>query len=369
MSRHPPPAYLASDLPRHHAVVLPRVNLRLSAAERRLLLVLLDLLLLNASLLVAVCIWNGVPLTLYAVLDTSKWYVTLSALWLIVATALDLYNLARSASTSSIIGSTGAAVLVTGLIYVLIPWLTPPITARSYVFGFLGFGVIAVCAWRIVYAQAFAQPAFWRRVLILGVNEASRCLAEDLDQAGQLKDANPYRGTGYQVVGMVVDTDESEDCDVRAAGRFALFRSPENLAQLAHEHGVDEIVFAIDRARPVRPAVYEALLDCREQGLLVSSLAAVSERLSARLPVDYVRRDLGVLFNSDDSPAVRLYGIAKRLVDILCALLGLLVLTPLAPVIALTESFLLARSPVLQSGARGQGRAHLSAPQIPLHDR
>ena len=56
---------------------------RLTLAERRTLLLLVDLVLINASLILALAVWEGVRVTPAVLLDSSKWYVTLSIIWLI----------------------------------------------------------------------------------------------------------------------------------------------------------------------------------------------------------------------------------------------------------------------------------------------
>ena len=64
--------------------------------ERQMLLRVVDLVLLNASLLVSLTIFSGFPLSLRAALDAAKWFVTLSALWLVLAAALDVYDVVRA---------------------------------------------------------------------------------------------------------------------------------------------------------------------------------------------------------------------------------------------------------------------------------
>ena len=70
----------------------------LTAIERKYLLFLVDLSLVNGSLLAAVTLWNDFSPSLPVVLAHFKWFITLSVLWWIIGAVLDIYNLARSAS-------------------------------------------------------------------------------------------------------------------------------------------------------------------------------------------------------------------------------------------------------------------------------
>jgi hypothetical protein len=53
-------------------------------------------------------------------------------------------------------------------------------------------------------------------------------------------------------------------------------------------------------------------------------MATVYERLTGRVPIDYVGRDLYMVLPMDDSAIERAYKIAKRFVDVGFALAGLM---------------------------------------------
>jgi len=308
-----------------------RIGLRLAATERKMLLMLIDLLLINGALLAAVTIWNAFPLSLAALVDHGKWFITLSVLWLIIGTVLDVYNLARAASTTSIIINTSLAVLLSVFVYLAIPWLTPVLGTRSYAFGFLLLSVSTVVAWRVFYAQALVQPAFRRRVLILRSEESARALIHDLKKAGQGEDANPFRGTGYQIVGLVADQPTQ---GLGGVGEIPLLGEARRLVQLAREHEADEIVTAVDDGRSLSVEAYQALLDCRELGLQINSLATVYERLTGRLPVDYAQADMHLVLGPTDSLVAYLYAAVKRLEDIVLGVVGLVLLALICPFVA-----------------------------------
>lgn len=314
----------------------PRAGLRLTARERGRLLVFVDLILINGALLAAATFWNEFSPSLGVVLASYKWFVTLSAVWLVVGTVLDVYDLARSSSTTSIMASAGSAALVSALLYLAIPWLTPPILHRIYALGFVLLAASTVVAWRVLYAQALVQPAFRRRALVLGSVESAGELARTLQEGGRPGDANPFRGTGYHVVGLVSPQVEATPEEAGAPeSRVSYLGDVGQLVRLARQHGVDEIVVASADRQGLCQEACEVLLDCRELGLQVSSLAAVYERLTGRLPVEHAWRDVNLILDPADSPASRLYVAFKRLLDVVLALLGLAIMGQLMPLIAL----------------------------------
>ena len=79
------------------------------------------------------------------------------------------------------------------------------------------------------------------------------------------------------------------------------------------------------------------LLDCRELGIQVSTVEAISERLTARLPVEYACFDLGAILNLRDEPMLRLYLVVKRLFDVCLSVVGIAALALLAPAVALAN--------------------------------
>ncbi len=321
----------ASGWERERAV--PRAGVRLSAMERKWLLIGFDLVLVNAALLFAAVRWNGFVLSQVSVVAYYKWFLTLSVLWLAIGTILDIYSLPRAASTTTIIASAGSAALVTTVLYLMIPWLTPPILHRSYAIGFVVLTTGLLLVWRVIYARALVHPAFTRYGLIVGGTAAALDQVELVQQAGRQSDANPFRGTGYGIIGRVADLDAGE-----SPGDIPLLGDVRKLVRLARQHGVDEIIVAPTHEQELCLDAREVLLDCRELGLQVSSLASVYERLTGRLPVDRACYDLQLLLSPPDSPSARLYAASKRTMDIVLSVIGLAALAVMLPFIILANA-------------------------------
>ena len=318
--------------PREKVRSMPRAGLRFTSIERKWLLIGFDLVLVNSALVIAAVRWNEFVLSRANLAAYYKWFLTLSILWLVVGTILDIYSLPRAASTTTIIGSAGSAALATTLLYLVIPWLTPPILHRSYAVGFVCLTGALVLSWRVVYARALVHPAFARYGLIVGGTASVLEQVRLVQEAGQLDDGNPFRGTGYAIIGRVADPDvEDAQCDIPLLGHVR------KLVRLSRQYGVDEIIVAATSEQELCLDAREVLLDCRELGLQVSSLSSVYERLTGRLPVDRACYDLQLLLSPADSPGARLYAASKRAIDIVLSLIGLAAFAVVMPFIALAN--------------------------------
>lgn len=315
-----------------------RTRLSLHISERRILLGVVDILFLCISLLLAVVLWNGFAPSEALDIGYAKWYLTLAIIWLVSASVLDVYDLARSASATAILGPIVLAVLGATLFYLSIPWLTPPIQSRSYGFGLIALGMISVTGWRVFYAFFFHQPGFYRRVLLLTPPTLPPLVAS-LFTGPATERPNPYRGTGYQVMGIVVHSNEIQETQIGPEFEFPwpVLGRTQDLVQVARTLAVDEIVLAYAQDEVINADLFEVLLDCQELGFSIYPFTVIHEKLGARLPVEYATRDANILMCQQEQSLQRLYGCAKWLMDLVLGVGGLLFLLCVTPVVWLAN--------------------------------
>ena len=177
--------------------------LRLTLSERRLLLVTLDVAVLAAALIVALqtapgLAWRPALNPLYA-----RWFATLVAVWLVSGVLFDVYHLPRASHPAQSVRAITAAGVLAVTAYVLTPWLTPPLSSRSLLLVFAALAVTGLVGWRMLYAKVLAQPWSKQRALIVGAGHAGHSLVQAVQQVTGTP--NPYRGSGYDLVGFVDD--------------------------------------------------------------------------------------------------------------------------------------------------------------------
>lgn len=313
-------------------IQLPRLSL--CASERLLMLAVVDVLVLNGALLAALALRFNYRLSLSTLFQAPVYFVLLTALWLVWAVFFDCYELPRTAVVSQSAWSTAGAALVTALVYLAIPFYTPHFPAsRLSVYLFVGLATVTVPAWRALYAAVFVQPAFHRRLLIVGAGRSGAELAREL--AGTPRYGNPYAGSGYQVVGFVDDDPAKAGTEVEGA---PVLGDRYDLQRLVAEHRVDMLVLSITHTYGTKAELFQALLDCQEQGIRLEPMASLYERLTGRVPVEHAGRNLHVILPLSESPGRRAFWATKRLIDLLAGAVGIVVLALIVPWVVLANA-------------------------------
>jgi exopolysaccharide biosynthesis polyprenyl glycosylphosphotransferase len=200
--------------------------------------------------------------------------------------------------------------------YFLLPRNALP---RLFFLFFCAIALTSVALWRWAYATAFALPALCRRILIAGAGWAGHALAQAL--SGQ-------ESADYQVVGFVDDDPAKQGAEI--AG-LPVLGSSADLRALVRTYHVDEVVLAITHG--MHGELFQALMDCRAAGTPVTRMPDLYEQLTRRVPVEHVNEGWVLDALSGFSALTHLGRAGKRLLDLLCGLLGLVglgFLTPLA---------------------------------------
>ena len=337
---------------RRWRVSLP--SLRLTTSERRWMLALIDVLVLNAALLVALALRYDYPLSWATLFEAPIYFLLLTILWFVWASFFDCYDLPRTADGSQSAWSTGRAALLTALTYLAIPYFTPHFpTSRLSAYLFVGLATLSVPAWRLLYASVFSQPTFQQRLLIVGAGQSGSELAREL--AGTPRYGNPYAGSGYAVVGFIDDDPAKGSAEVEGV---PVLGNRYDLRRLVEELEVDILVLAITHTPQIHPTLFRAILECRERGIRVVPMSSLYERLTGKVPVVHAGRNLHVVLPLSDLPMQRLFWAVKRLFDLFASLIGLLVLGLVIPWVTLANA-IWSRGPLLYWQARvGKGGKH-----------
>lgn len=307
------------------------ITFHLNPSERKIVLAAVDVVLLCGALIIAITTQTDWLPSLEAVLAPYKWWVTLALVWLPLATLLEAYDLPRTSSAPNSILSATTAVVLTLLVYSLIPWLTPPLASRGLLFLSILIAVGLIAVWRGLYAILFVQPAFHEQAVVVGAGWAGSYLARALQAVPAF--GNPFNGTGYRILGFF-DDDPAKQAEASVAG-LPVFGDCQALPEMVRRLGADEVVLAITHRHTMASTTFDALMACREQGIRITTMPALYERLLGRVPVEHIGRDLGAVLPIDTGPVDRLYGASKRLMDVLLGIVGLIPLALLMPFVAL----------------------------------
>jgi exopolysaccharide biosynthesis polyprenyl glycosylphosphotransferase len=167
----------------------------------------------------------------------------------------------------------------------------------------------------------WTAPAFLRRVLTIGAGRAGSELI------ALIQNISP---APFSLIGFV--DDDSEKLGKNIAG-LPVLGGTNDLENIIHEQQITDLIFAI--SGDMNPTLNAAILAVEEIGIEVTTMPIVYEELFGRVPISLLADDWLLRNFLDRSHASSSYELLKRLFDLLGAILGLLVLIPLYPLIAL----------------------------------
>ncbi|MDP3086372.1 MAG: TIGR03013 family PEP-CTERM/XrtA system glycosyltransferase [Rubrivivax sp.] len=179
-------------------------------------------------------------------------------------------------------------------------------------------GVAAVLMRRIYVTHSGAVTGERTRVLIFGTGKAAKIVGDTLE------DSDPLA----QIVGYVPGPNESEP----AVPLKMILNGDRPLTQIAHEHGVDEIIVALTERRAGSMPLRQ-LLDCKLFGIKVYDLATHFEKRLGLIRVEFVNAGWLVFGDGFNQGALR--SAVKRLFDVVFALLLIVLSAPVMIIAAL----------------------------------
>lgn len=298
--------------------------LRLRTTERRVILFIGDAVSAVLALLIALLLWSQRDfLNLsweFLGVRIPFWFYLLPILWLFLN--LDLYDMRRAHRRRETLGGILIATGLSIILYLLIFFLSEPNSLpRRGVAIFIGSAALLMFTWRMIYISIFSRPAFLRRVLIVGAGKAGTRLAEVV--AGS-------RPRPFLLVGLVDDDPEKLNLQIHG---FPVIASSADLETVAERERITDIVVAI--SGPMQPEMFAALLRCAERSVDITTMPVMYEELLGRVPIFLLQSDWLLRTFLDQARSRGFYEPAKRLVDILASLVGLLIFVLTFPFIAL----------------------------------
>jgi exopolysaccharide biosynthesis polyprenyl glycosylphosphotransferase len=309
-----------------NSAVQRRTRFPLQISQRKILLIFVDLALLNISLMLGLYFSEELPFSITTLAMQPLWFVTLSIMWLIIASANDNYDVMQAGKLSTSVLGIVKTLITTGLLYVFIQLLSPQLRAGWSTFLIVGtLSSTLIILWRVAYALVLVQPNFQRRAVIVGSGRASRSITRVIED----------HDVSYEIVGYV--TDEAPDKELHLKGDTVIGEWS-NLTAFVHDHEVSDLILAI--SGDMHPDQLKAVLKCFERGVRIVPMPEVFEEITGRIPVEYIS-ERWLLSLPIDWDSRRLYLIVKRGMDIILAgsgLLGLAIFFPIMAAIIKLES-------------------------------
>ena len=226
----------------------------------------------------------------------------------------DLYDLTTVRTSREVVirllQAVGTTLILVALLYVTLPWLAVgdgmflP-AAAAFLIGILG--------WRLVFNHFGSMQQFGERVLIIGTDATARTVARQV---------LAQRDFPYEIVGFI---DEDPKRIGESIVNPRVVGTPADIEQIVATRGVDRIFVGLSDRRGRLPI--RELLRAKLRGVRVEDVNTVYERLTGKLLVEDLRPSW--LIFSDDFRASRVTRESKRIFDVLLALTGLVIASPL----------------------------------------
>jgi exopolysaccharide biosynthesis polyprenyl glycosylphosphotransferase len=294
----------------------------LHLADRKLLLVFGDLLVLSLSLGLSLrlnLLGFGPLLSDHISLQLT-WWVILVALWLVLANAVKLFDLSLAAQPAKSAATASLMALVVCAIYLVIPvWSAPLTRSRFSWFIFVALSALGETVWRRTYGTLLHGGQYCRNVVVYGDSNTARELVALL-QERELRACT-------SVLGYIGACQVLEDIT-------PWLGAPSDLAGLLDSLPVDDLVVACENRRSLPKEERDALVACWQRGIQVLPLIDYCELVCAFVPVRWLGADLFALVHTVHSVYESLWQAARRVIDVIAAGTLLLLFALALPFIA-----------------------------------
>lgn len=309
---------------------------RLSAGERRVILIIGDLLAASLALLIALYFWAQKDAWLnfsWAFLKERPpaWFYLLPVIWLLLL--VELYDIRRASRAPDTIRGILIAAVISAGFYLLVYFSSEPNSLpRRGVAIFLVANTLLTFLWRMIYIRIFTAPVFLRKVLVIGAGKAGTTLVRTL------KDIHPLP---FKVIGYIDDDKKKQG---RKIEDHPVLGGSKDLFTIIEKENISDLIFAI--SGEMESEMFQVLLEAEERGIEISTMARVYEDLANRVPIFLLQSDWLLRSFVDQSHTSGFYEVIKRLIDILCAIAGIILLLLITPFISLAI-FLDSGAPIL----------------------
>ena len=297
-----------------------------SFLERKVLLVLIDLFALSVgqALFFAVIPKHNIMASLS--IQYLLPLLFLDVLWLFFSHTFDAYDVQVAESLSRSMLPVIEATIATWIAYSFFLFLPPiPLLSRTLVAASFLFAMVFLLMGRVFYSIILSKPVFRHRALIVGTGWTAQAIAEVLLKYGK---------SAYTLVGFVDDSwDEHNVAFHTPHTAYRVLGPYHSLVGLVLRHRIDTLVLATGNAFDEK--LLKSLAECLELGVEIIPMSLLYEKLTGRIPLEHIAHDWYIVMPVNH-PLTRPFNrLIKRGMDIVLASLGILLLLPFVPLIAL----------------------------------
>lgn len=301
---------------------------RLRIGERLVLLVLGDLLVGFLSLFLSLYYWGISERFLgFSRVFLEKrvpiWFYILPLVWVLIM--VELYDVHRASDWGKTVKGVAIAALIGFMLYLLLYFYysapSKALLPRRGVAGFLISVSLLTLLWRRIYIQVFSTTKFMRRVLVIGGGRNGSLF---------LSTINKLRNKPFLVVGIIDDNPEKLGQIIE---NVEVIGNSSQLLTIIDQHQISDLIVAI--GVDMQPATFQAILEAQERGVDILRMPIAYEELINRVPILSLEADWVLRTFVDQARGSIFYEMGKRILDVIGALVGLLLMMLVFPFIVI----------------------------------
>lgn len=298
---------------------------QLKVSERRLVLRLGDVVATVLAVLLSLLIWTIVdkrrPYNLAFILEQGYWLILLPGLWLLLASANDFYDLQLAAARLATAVRLVVITLQMMIVYLIIFFLSPrEELPRLFILYYSVTSFMLIMLWRMIRPRLMSWASERRRALIVGANWGGELIVQAIRE---------HAPGQYELVGAIGGPDD----EVLGVDGLKVLGTGREMLEIAQQHGVTEVIVATPCE--LTGELFQGVMDCHQQGISIVPMTLLYERLTGRVPVEYVGKDWAIILPIESASIFDPYPLLKRLFDLILATCGMIAFTVLLPFVAI----------------------------------
>lgn len=269
-----------------------------------------DLIVLYLSLWLTLILRYGFSDTHYY-WQQHFWPFTLIYLvWLTIFFISRFYELGSAENSLTVVASLLKIFLINAVIAIAFFYFIPNIgiTPKRVLFLNITLAFILFFVWRRIYNYFVRSPILLNNVLIIGLNDQVIELAKKIIKKPQL---------GYKLISIITDKEITGELPPEIE-RISFDLAKINLSQILKERKIQTIVTAIDRHQ--NSELVRQLYQNLSNKINFLDLPSFYEKLTGKIPVNVIG-EIWFLENLTEGEKI-IYGVMKRLMDIVLALIA-----------------------------------------------
>ncbi|HEY9076884.1 MAG TPA: sugar transferase [Anaerolineaceae bacterium] len=300
------------------------VQFRLRSGERKIILLVGDILITILALFIALYFWSQEDWLNFSwtFLKTRPpfWFYFLPVFWVLIN--IELYDIRRSSRRSDTIRGIAIAAAISFVVYLIIYFTSSPNSLpRRGVAGFIVSSAVLMLIWRFLYIGIFTAPQFMRRVMIVGAGRAGSTLAKVVREVWP---------SPFYLVGFIDDDPQKQGTQVEG---FPVLGGNQDLMRIIEEQKISDLVFAI--SGDISDDMFRALFNAVENGIEINNMPMIYEEILGRVPIFLLEDDWLLRSFVDQAQTNTFYEMMKRIIDIAGGVVGTLIFIFTLPITSL----------------------------------